>query len=34
MIEQPSIHLQYADKDSNLLVSIYLGHLSSWPESH
>src|SRR5215211_9173740 len=26
MIEQATIHLPYADKDSNLPVSIYLGH--------
>jgi hypothetical protein len=29
MIEQPTIHLPYADRDTNLPVSIYLGHLSS-----
>jgi hypothetical protein len=29
MIAQPTIHLPYADRDTNLPVSIYLGHLSS-----
>jgi len=34
MLKQPTIHLSYADRDSNLAVSNYLGHLSSWPERH